>query len=84
MSDEEFGICPFNTSHRIVLYRMPAHIVKCRKNYSGPPLEQCIYNATHYVPMGTMQSHLQQCRDCYRFNQTKYVEIAAKSIKQDV
>lgn len=83
MSDEEFGICPFNNTHRIVLYRMPAHIVKCRKNYRGPPLEQCIYNATHYVPEGTMQDHLQQCRDCYRFNQAKYVEIAKNSVRQE-
>lgn len=83
MSDDEYGICPFNGAHRIILYRMPAHIIKCRKNYTGPPLEQCSYNATHFVPVGTMAEHLQECRDCYRFNQSLYSKIAEKSLRQE-
>lgn len=83
MPDEDFSICPFNKSHRIIQYRMPAHIIKCRRNYCGPPLEQCIYNATHFVPVGTMTEHLQSCKDCFHFNQSKYVGIA-KSIKRDI
>ncbi|XP_075153366.1 uncharacterized protein LOC142226972 [Haematobia irritans] len=83
MSDEEYGICPFNSGHRIVLFRMPAHIVKCRKNYTGPPLDQCPYNATHYIPAGTLSEHLKKCRDCYRFNQATYTKMAEISLNQN-
>ncbi|XP_073826642.1 uncharacterized protein isoform X2 [Musca autumnalis] len=84
MSDEhEFGICPFNSGHRIVMYRMPAHVLKCRKNYRGPPMEICEYNATHFVPLGTMKEHLQECRAFHRFNEDTYIKMAQKSIRRD-
>ncbi|KAI9584210.1 hypothetical protein GQX74_010545 [Glossina fuscipes] len=50
MSDDEFAVCPYNNAHRVLRIRMPSHIIKCRKNYKGPQLEQCAYNATHLVP----------------------------------
>ncbi|XP_016995889.2 gametocyte-specific factor 1 [Drosophila takahashii] len=59
MADYEYGICPYDDTHRIMLFRMPKHIVKCEKNYHGPPLKTCKYNATHRVR--DMEEHLKEC-----------------------
>lgn len=55
--------CPFNAQHRIIRHRMPIHIVKCKKNYIGPPLDACPYNAMHLLPKDKMKSHLADCPD---------------------
>ncbi|XP_054743314.1 gametocyte-specific factor 1 [Anastrepha obliqua] len=76
MNEEEFILCPYNKSHQIIRYRMPGHMMKCRKNYRGPPLDQCMYNATHLVPMGTMDEHLESCRDYHQFHNTVFEKLA--------
>lgn len=50
--DDDWMICPFNSAHVVLRKRLAYHIIKCRSNYKGPPLEICPYNATHYVPKG--------------------------------
>ena len=76
MNEEEFILCPYNNSHRIIRFRMPGHMMKCRKNYRGPPLDQCMYNATHLVPMGTMEAHLEGCRDYFQFHTSEFERLA--------
>ncbi|KAH8409621.1 hypothetical protein KR222_011609 [Zaprionus bogoriensis] len=76
MEDLQFGVCPYNASHRIVLFRMPAHILKCARNYRGPPLAICAYNATHRVLPEQMEAHLEQCLDYYRFYENRNLQIA--------
>lgn len=76
MSDDEYGVCPYNNTHRVLRIRMPSHIIKCRKNYTGPELEQCAYNATHLVAAGTMRQHLEGCMDRHNFNKSQYIKIA--------
>uniref|UniRef100_A0A1A9ZFL6 CHHC U11-48K-type domain-containing protein n=1 Tax=Glossina pallidipes TaxID=7398 RepID=A0A1A9ZFL6_GLOPL len=71
MSDDEYGVCPYNNAHRVLRIRMPSHIIKCRKNYTGPELEQCAYNATHLVAAGTMRQHLEGCMDRHMNNNSK-------------
>ena len=78
MLDDKYGTCPYNEHHRILLYRMPAHLVKCRRTYVGPPLDQCIYNATHLVRQGTMAEHLEKCIDFYRFHSNTFNKMAEK------
>ncbi|XP_037052370.1 gametocyte-specific factor 1-like [Bradysia coprophila] len=60
---DELMECPFNSSHRIIRHRMPIHLVKCKKSYTGPPLESCPYNAMHMVPKEKMVPHLMDCPD---------------------
>ncbi|KAI8042498.1 protein D7 [Drosophila gunungcola] len=74
MSDYEFGICPYDKTHRIMLFRMPKHIVKCQKNYRGPPLKICKYNATHRVL--DMEEHLKECPYYLRAIGYQSVQIA--------
>ncbi|KAH8413046.1 hypothetical protein KR009_007735 [Drosophila setifemur] len=74
MSDYEFGICPFDKNHRIMLFRMPKHIVKCEKNYTGPPLKICKYNATHRVL--DMERHLEECSYYRRYVDNEAVQMA--------
>ncbi|KAH8260350.1 hypothetical protein KR026_009943 [Drosophila bipectinata] len=74
MSYYEFGICPYNPDHRIMLFRMPGHIVKCKKNYRGPPLQICKYNATHRVL--DMEEHLKECTYYRNYIDTQAVRMA--------
>ncbi|XP_033173688.1 gametocyte-specific factor 1 [Drosophila mauritiana] len=77
MSDCEYGICPYDKSHRILLFRMPKHIIKCEKNYRGPPLQTCKYNATHRVL--NMEKHLKECDYYLRSIENHAVQIALSS-----
>ncbi|EDW11126.1 gametocyte-specific factor 1 [Drosophila mojavensis] len=79
MSDSEVGICPYNKSHRILLYRMPGHIIKCMRNYMGPPLEICKYNATHRMPGELMEQHLEKCADYKKFHEYEYLQEALQA-----
>ncbi|XP_017152555.1 gametocyte-specific factor 1 [Drosophila miranda] len=74
MSNYLFGTCPYNKNHRIMLLRMPGHIVKCMQNYDGPPLHTCKYNATHRVL--DMEEHLKECEEYVKFNETSMIHIA--------
>lgn len=53
--------CPYNPAHLVPYTRMPYHLLKCRRNYNGPPLDTCPYNATHLVPKGTLKEHYTKC-----------------------
>lgn len=61
--DPEYVTCPYNPQHRLVRHRMPYHIVKCKKNYFGPPLDVCPFNAMHMVPSTDIMEHMQNCPD---------------------
>ncbi|XP_043640587.1 protein D7 [Drosophila teissieri] len=77
MSYCELGTCPYDKSHRIMIFRMPKHIVKCAKNYRGPPLQICKYNATHRVL--DMEEHLKECDYYLRTIDNEAVQIALSS-----
>lgn len=53
--------CPYNPEHVVRYARMPYHLIKCKKNYQGPPLDTCPFNATHLVAKGTLQEHFKTC-----------------------
>lgn len=61
MDDNKWVSCPYNEEHRVLELRLPYHMIRCKKNYKGPPLETCPFNATHLVPQGTLQEHYTEC-----------------------
>ncbi|XP_037919517.1 gametocyte-specific factor 1-like [Hermetia illucens] len=61
--DSEFLICPYNQTHRVLRFRMPAHLIKCKKYYQGEPLQTCPFNATHLIRPDRMAKHLEICDD---------------------
>ncbi|XP_034474616.1 protein D7 [Drosophila innubila] len=79
MDEDQYGTCPYDKSHRIVLFRMPGHIIKCMRNYRGPPLAICKYNATHRLPKEQMDEHLAECVDYLKFHNHKNLKIGLKS-----
>ncbi|XP_023170767.1 gametocyte-specific factor 1 homolog [Drosophila hydei] len=81
MCDSDYGICPYNKSHRIVLFRMPGHIIKCMRKYKGPPLIICKYNATHRMPAEQMEQHLEECADYQKFNAYENLQKALEARK---
>ncbi|XP_017954137.1 gametocyte-specific factor 1-like [Drosophila navojoa] len=76
MGDSQYGICPYDSSHRILLFRMPVHIIKCARNYKGPPLEICKYNATHRIKADLMEQHLEECADYKKFHEYELLQKA--------
>lgn len=64
-STTDIVVCPYNPSHLVPYTRMPYHLMKCRRNYNGPPLDTCMYNATHLVAQGTLPQHYQNCPAFY-------------------
>lgn len=71
MSDE-FLTCPYNPIHKIIHHRMPYHLVKCKKSYTGIPLETCPFNAMHLYPKEAKAEHLDSCQDYYIVMREKY------------
>ncbi|KAK9737790.1 U11-48K-like CHHC zinc finger [Popillia japonica] len=71
---EAIYLCPYDSSHRILNYRMATHLVKCRKNHGNSAMAVCIFNAKHSVPEMEMQYHVENCPD--RFNLDKQVFVA--------
>lgn len=63
--------CPYNALHRLAGHRMPYHMIKCKKNYRGPPLDTCPFNAMHMVPQGTLQEHFLKCDDYFNANRER-------------
>ncbi|KAH8392323.1 hypothetical protein KR215_006031 [Drosophila sulfurigaster] len=81
MDEFQYGTCPYNKEHRIVLYKMPGHIIKCARNYKGPPLAICKYNATHRLLEEEMEKHISECPDYHKHHEEIYQEIALQARK---
>ncbi|EDW03887.1 GH10268 [Drosophila grimshawi] len=81
MTDSEYGICPYNAEHRILLFRLPGHIIKCKRNYRGPTLQICKFNATHRLPAEQMDEHLLECADYRKFHEYNNLQIALQARK---
>lgn len=83
MADDEMDVCPFNPVHIIIKHRMPYHIVKCQKSYTGEKLVVCHFNAMHWVPPQKMREHLEECEE-YRVatmdHQRKVVDKVTKEL----
>ncbi|KAI4459944.1 hypothetical protein MML48_6g00015826 [Holotrichia oblita] len=67
-------LCPYDSAHRILNYRMATHLVKCRKNHGASAMAVCIFNANHSIPEMELQYHQENCPD--RFNLDKQVLIS--------
>ncbi|XP_063702692.1 gametocyte-specific factor 1-like [Culicoides brevitarsis] len=80
--DDEVMICPFNPHHIILRHRMPYHIVKCKKNYTGPELVICHFNALHWVAPDKMKEHLEQCEDYRRATMEQDRKIFDEATKE--
>lgn len=70
--EEGWVNCPYDRQHLVPYQRMPYHLAKCRRNYRGPPLEQCLYNATHLVSPGTLEQHYESCPAYYQATREQY------------
>lgn len=60
---DEYMVCPYNKAHSILRSRMPAHLIKCVKQFRGEPLSKCPYNAMHLFPKGEEGNHMKNCVD---------------------
>lgn len=61
---EAMATCPYNPAHRLPLFRMKRHLVKCKLN--GPAVEElvtCPLNITHRVPQPELAYHIETCPD---------------------
>lgn len=65
--------CPYDSSHQISVSRMPNHMLRCERNYRGPPLQNCPFNAMHRVPAGTLAEHFKTC-DAYYATKREKIE----------
>lgn len=64
--DGDLVACPYNKSHLVAPLRMPQHLLKCKKNYTGESLATCEYNALHLIPFDEMDEHYKKCIDYKR------------------
>ncbi|XP_063997076.1 gametocyte-specific factor 1 [Pogoniulus pusillus] len=57
--------CPYDSSHRVRVSRLPYHMVKCRRNnpQAAHGLAVCPCNARHCLPPAELRSHLSACPD---------------------
>lgn len=81
MDTENVITCPYNSSHRIVRHRMPYHIIKCVKNYKGPPLDRCPFNAMHRVLPEKMKDHIKDCPNYHIVMREKYEREYANQLE---
>ncbi|XP_017140960.1 gametocyte-specific factor 1 homolog [Drosophila miranda] len=58
---DEYLICPFDESHRILSSRMMVHLVRCAPNHQGSKKVRCPFNITHICTITEMKIHLQNC-----------------------
>jgi hypothetical protein len=58
MSDGDTFTCPFFPEHQMISrHKLPFHIAKCKKNYSGPKMDACPFNACHYFEAAKKEDH---------------------------
>lgn len=79
--ESEIMTCPYNPQHRLIRHRMPYHIVKCKKNYTGPPLDVCPYNAMHIVAHSAIVEHMQNCPDYHITMRETYEKQYPSNVK---
>lgn len=70
---EAFATCPYNPAHRVPLFRMKRHLVKCRINNLDLVIVTCPLNIEHRVPQPELTYHVEQCPD--RVNLERKVHI---------
>ncbi|KAI8493188.1 factor 1 [Branchiostoma belcheri] len=54
-------ICPYNDAHIVQSNRLLRHILKYRKNYTGPDLAVCRHRAVHIMSPAEIQQHEATC-----------------------
>lgn len=58
---EETFICPYDSSHIILMQRAGKHLKKCRDNHPKSRIAICKYDTLHHVPAADLVSHQQEC-----------------------
>ncbi|KAI8516555.1 factor 1 [Branchiostoma belcheri] len=54
-------ICPYNDAHIVQSNRLLRHILKYRKNYTGPDLAVCRHRAVHIMSPAEIEQHEATC-----------------------
>lgn len=60
---EGYTTCPYNPAHRLPLFRMTRHLVKCRQNHADAVMVICPLNIAHRVPQPELAYHVERCPD---------------------
>lgn len=81
--ESEWVICPYFPAHTVPYKRMPYHLIKCRQQYNGPPLDTCPFNATHLVPKGTLSEHFKSCVAFYHATREDVERTEQKNIQHN-
>ncbi|KAM5181186.1 protein D7-like [Mantella aurantiaca] len=57
--------CPYDKSHKVLAFRFPYHLVKCRENNpaAAKKMATCPFNARHIVPKKELELHMQTCEN---------------------
>ncbi|XP_078333610.1 uncharacterized protein LOC111137948 isoform X2 [Crassostrea virginica] len=58
---DEMMTCPLDKAHRVLVKRMPYHLMKCKKNFLEDDVETCPFNALHVMLKPGLRSHLETC-----------------------
>ncbi|XP_026837987.1 gametocyte-specific factor 1 homolog [Drosophila erecta] len=60
---EEYVVCPYDSSHRILPVRLTYHLTRCAKNFPSSKLVRCPYNTTHLHSAADIRNHVIECPD---------------------
>ncbi|KAH8255528.1 hypothetical protein KR038_005139, partial [Drosophila bunnanda] len=60
---EDYVICPYNNSHRLIRGRLGAHLSRCARSYPSSKLVRCSFNNTHLYSVTDMKNHIANCPD---------------------
>ncbi|KAH8282076.1 hypothetical protein KR054_005344, partial [Drosophila jambulina] len=60
---EDYVVCPYNSTHRLMPSRLAIHLARCARNYPSLKLARCPFNATHLYLVVDMKAHVVNCPD---------------------
>ena len=84
VEEEEFLVCPYDSSHRIRPERFAHHLNKCmRTNRRRNEFVVCHYNFLHHVLRTQIAAHNETCEDRNEWRERNLLDIAEMNFGQE-